>query len=123
VSARSIVLAASGLLVAGSLGAWLLTGAEGYTRWPNEKLASSDLPPPPDEADLLSDIGFADGPTAESMPTIKSRFALGLVPGGLDAPHLLSVATLVVAALVASATAAAASRMAHRSDSSTSAAA
>lgn len=92
-------------LVAAAVILWLGTGAEGYTRWPNQRLASADALPAAGEGDLLAEVGFADAPQSPARADIQSRFALGLVPGGVDPLHLLSVATVVAAALVASTTA------------------
>ena len=79
-------------LIALAFAVWLATGREGYTRWPDERLAKADAPPAPGEADLLAGAGFSDG--APARPDLQSRFALGLVPGGFDARHVLSVATI-----------------------------
>jgi len=77
-----------------SIGLWLATGAEGYTRWPDSKLNAADAEASQEQIDLLADIGFASvGDPAESEPEIQSRFAFGLVPGGLNPKHLLSVAS------------------------------
>lgn len=109
-----------GAFVAAAVLLWLGTGAEGYTRWPNERLARADAPPAAGEGDLLAEVGFADDRRTPPRPDIRSRFALGLVPGGFDPRHLLSVATIAAAALVGSATAAglsAARRRAANADS------
>lgn len=79
-------------IVLASLGAWLATGREGYTRWPDARLEAADAPVSQDEQDLLSEIGVDAAAPAEAGK-IESRFAFGLVPGGPDPKHLLSVAT------------------------------
>jgi hypothetical protein len=104
--AQLTVHVASGLLVAGSLGLWLATGREGFTRWPDERLARTDGVPADDEMALLADVGFGDASPAESRG-FQSRFALGLLPGGADPGHLASVATACCVALLASAVASA----------------
>lgn len=93
---------AAAALVGAALVTWLLTGHEGYTRWPDARLAHADAPPAAGENELLSEAGFTDNRTATTRPDIQSRFALGLVPGGADPRHLLSVAAAVAAALLAS---------------------
>lgn len=100
----STVLHVAGLiLLAGSLAAWAATGREGYTRRPNHKLASADTPPSAAEDDLLADIGIETAEEREQTPTIESRFAFGLVPGGITPGHLPSVATAALCAGVLSA--------------------
>lgn len=107
---------------AGSVALWLATGCEGYTRWPNRRLELADAAPAAGEAALLAEAGFDGGaepadpgsatsdgsapaPVRVSGPIIESRFAFGLVPGGFDAAHLVSVATVgVLAGAVAGAT-------------------
>ena len=74
------------LLVSGTL--WLATGREGFTRWPNTKLAASDRPA--GDEDLLSSLGFEEGPE-DTRPPLVNKFAFGLLPGGFDARHLPSV--------------------------------
>ncbi|MBL4698831.1 MAG: hypothetical protein JKX70_08350 [Phycisphaerales bacterium] len=93
------------LIVVLALGAWLTTGSEGYTRWPDTKLALTDAPVSEAEDDLLADIGFETDDQAEEAPDIESRFVFGLVPGGIDPKHLISVATAIAFALGVSATA------------------
>lgn len=90
-------------LIAASLVVWYATGSEGYTRWPNERLAHADAPPTAGESELLAEAGFTDAHTASARPDIQSRFALGLVPGGTDPRHLLSVASVAACAVLASA--------------------
>ena len=89
-------------ITAGSLAVWYATGSEGYTRWPNERLAQADAPPADGESELLADAGFTDNSTQLPRPDIQSRFALGLLPGGPDPRHLLAVATVVAASATAS---------------------
>lgn len=96
------VHAVSALLIGASLLAWYATGTEGFTRWPNERLARSDAPAAAGESDLLADIGFTDSTSAVQAPNIESRFAFGLVPGGPDPRHLPSVATLSAIAILMS---------------------
>jgi len=92
------VLAGLVALTAASL--WFATGREGYTRWPNAKLAAADTGTSAAEDDLLADIGIETEPTADA--DIQSRFAFGLVPGGADPKHLLSlVSALSVSAVLA----------------------
>lgn len=75
---------------------WLLTGREAFTRWPNERLERADRATSPAEQDLLDELGV--GSTADAPPTIESRFAFGLLPGGLDPLHAVSVATVCAVA-------------------------
>lgn len=86
------------LAVLGSVAAWVGTGTEGYTRWPNARLEQADAPPPPGQNDLLAEAGFSDNDKPASHADIRSRFAFGLVPGGMDPKHLLSVATIAALA-------------------------
>ncbi len=94
---------------------WVATGREGYTRWPNSKLQQADAPSNEAEDDLLTDIGFATVEDTETLPEIKSQFALGLVPGGFDPMHLLSVASVTTSALGVSGIAAFAAWKSHHS--------
>jgi hypothetical protein len=89
-------------LVAVAIAVWAATGAEGFTRWPDERLANADAPPAPGENELLAEAGFSGGEEESPPPNIHSRFALGLLPSGADVPHLLSVASVVGAAAAAS---------------------
>jgi len=89
-------------LAARSLVLWYATGAEGFTRWPNERLANADAAPVAGELDLLADVGFSDIGEDSTRPDIQSRFAFGLVPGGFDPAHLIAVATVAGAVLAAS---------------------
>ncbi len=100
-SVRKIVLAGSAVLSLGAIGVWLATGREGYTRWPDARLEQADAPPPAGEADLLASAGLTE--KSASAPTIRSRFALGLLPGGLDPKHLVSVAAVLGASTGAAA--------------------
>ena len=84
--------ALSAAIVLASLGAWFATGREGYTRWPDARLEAADAPVSKDEQDLLSEIGV-DAEAPAEAGKIESRFAFGIVPGGPDPRHLLSVAT------------------------------
>lgn len=90
---RAVIVLAV-LLCAAAAAAWLATGREGYTRWPDERLARSDAPPSAEEAALLAEAGLADE-SGPATPQIRNRFAMGLVPGGFDPAHLLSVAGVV----------------------------
>lgn len=92
----------SALIVNGAIVTWMATGSEGYTRWPDAKLAQSDAPPSGEEIDLLADIGFVTNDEVTKQPHIESRFAFGLVPGGLDLKHMPSVATAGVVAIAMS---------------------
>lgn len=87
-----------------SVGAWLATGREGFTRWPDARLEASDAPVSEAERDLLEEIGVGSEPAPESA-RIESRFAFGLLPGGADPKHLPSVATGLALALGLSAAA------------------
>ena len=98
---HSIHLAAV-TITAAALIAWGLTGREGFTRWPNARLAAADAPPPAGQDELLAAAGFTDEHTPSARPDIKSRFAFGLLPGGADPAHLLSVAAVAAAAASAS---------------------
>lgn len=91
---------------AASVAGWLATGAEGFTRWPDARLENADAPPVHGEAELLEEAGFMTQAEASAEPDIRSRFALGLVPGGADPAHLISVATCAAGAAIASGTAA-----------------
>lgn len=73
---------------------WAVTGREGYTRWPDSRLASADAPPSTDQLDLFEDIGLTTRAEVHAQPTIESRFALGLLPGGFTPKYLASVATV-----------------------------
>jgi hypothetical protein len=99
-------------LAAGAL--WVATGREGYTRWPDEKLAASDAPAPAGEDDLLAEIGFDTPEDGTAPPDIESRFALGLAPGGFDIRHLPSVALAGALAAAISITAATSARLCRR---------
>jgi hypothetical protein len=92
----------SGLLVLLAVGAWLATGREGYTRWPDEKLEASDAPSSAAEEALLADIGFETEDDRAAQLDVESRFAFGLVPGGPDLPHLPSIAAAGALAIVIS---------------------
>lgn len=102
----------SAVVVIGAVGAWLTTGREGYTRWPDAKLAQSDAPASEIEEDLFADIGFETDDDIDAQgatPDIESRFAFGLAPGGFGPKHLPSIATAVALAVGASSVAASAS--------------
>lgn len=90
---RLVVLAGLGLTVASVL-AWVATGSEGYTRWPDAKLEAADKPSSPEDMDLLEDIGLTNLGDAQGQPKIESRFALGLLPGGFTPRYLVSVASM-----------------------------
>ena len=96
---------ASALLVAAAVAAWLVTGTEGYTRWPDEKLARSDAPSSEVEDELLADVGFETEDDRAAQADVESRFAFGLVPGGLDLQHLPSIASAGALAILMSASA------------------
>jgi len=99
--ARVVHIAAAAFVIA-SLGAWLATGREAFTRWPDARLEAADAPVSSAEQDLLDQIGIGSDPTTDA-PRIESRFAFGLVPGGPDPRHLLSVATSTALAFACSA--------------------
>lgn len=88
----------SALLIIGAFAAWVATGREGYTRWPDAKLSQSDTAPAEIEADLFADIGFETSDDFDTTPNIESRFAFGLAPGGFGPKHLPSIATAVALA-------------------------
>lgn len=96
------VHAVAAALIASSFILWYATGAEGFTRWPNARLEGADAAPAAGELDLLAEVGFDDGVDAAARPEFRSRFAFGLVPGGFDPPHLVSVVTVAGLALIAS---------------------
>lgn len=97
---HAAVYGLSAVLIVGALGLWYLTGSEGYTRWPNSRLEQADAPAPPGQEDLLSEAGFDSNATGSTPPSIESRFAFGLLPGGIDLKHVPSVAaTLGVSVL------------------------
>lgn len=100
------IYAISVLSVVLTINTWVATGREGYTRWPNSKLQQADAPSSETEDDLLADIGFETAEEPETLPDIESQFALGLVPGGFDPKHLISVASVTACALGISAIAA-----------------
>ena len=79
-----------------SVGAWIATGREGFTRWPDARLEASDAPVSDAEQDLLDELGI--GTTTDAPTGIESRFAFGLLPGGIDPRHAISVATVCTAA-------------------------
>lgn len=79
-----------------AMAAWLLTGMEGFTRWPNERLEQADQATSRAEQDLLDELGI--GTTTDAPTGIQSRFAFGLLPGGIDPRHAISVATVCTAA-------------------------
>jgi hypothetical protein len=93
------------LILAGSVGAWIATGGEAFTRWPNARLEAADAPVSASEAALLDEIGITS-PSDAAVPTIESRFALGLLPSGIDPRHLASVLVGAIVALAVSAMAA-----------------
>lgn len=99
--ARSLHVIGAAVVAAAML-LWVATGSEGFTRWPNERLERSDAPITPGESDLLAEAGFTDEAIASPMPNIESRFAFGLVPGGPDPRHLLSLATTILLVAVLS---------------------
>lgn len=90
-SAPRTLVALAGLITLTGASLWIATGREGYTRWPNAKLAAADTGTSDAEDDLLADIGIDTEPAENT--DIQSRFAFGLVPGGADPKHLLSLAS------------------------------
>lgn len=102
---RTTAQVAALLIGLASVGAWLATGREGFTRWPDARLEASDAPVSEAEQDLLDEIGVGSEPAPESA-RIESRFAFGLLPGGADPKHLPSVATGIALATVVSVAAA-----------------
>ncbi len=92
---------------------WAASGREGFTRWPNAKLEAADAPLAADTAALLDDIGLGEQGSPASAAALESRFALGLLPGGFDLKHLLSVLTLLMLAGAVSAFGLIISRTAH----------
>lgn len=93
ISIKAAAIVGAGLLMLAIL-AWISTGREGYTRWPNAKLEQADVAGTAEESDLLADIGFEDSGEQVPIPEFESRFAFGLLPGGFDPQHLLSVASI-----------------------------
>lgn len=96
---RLLLAAGFGLMIAPVL-VWVATGREGYTRWPDAKLAGSDAAPSEEDLDLLEDIGLTTEEETLARPGIESRFALGLLPGGLTPKHLISVASMATVGVV-----------------------
>lgn len=90
---RKLLTIIAACAIVGAVAAWWLTGREGFTRWPNERLEQADRSTPQAEQDLLDELGVGAPPDGGS--TIESRFAFGLLPGGPDPKHALSVATVV----------------------------
>ena len=91
----------SAAIVAACAAAWLATGREAFTRWPNARLEDSDAPVSAAEQDLLGEVGLDAAPSPEAAG-FESRFALGLLPSGADPAHVASVATGVALALLLS---------------------
>jgi hypothetical protein len=113
--ATGAIYVVAAVSVAGAVALWLATGREGYTRWPNAKLEQADAAPAAGESDLLGEIGFTDGEAAaRPSADIQSRFAFGLVPGGFDPKHLLSVAAVAGLAGAASVASFAIGRLGRR---------
>ncbi|MFI4881376.1 MAG: hypothetical protein ACIAQU_02200 [Phycisphaerales bacterium JB064] len=92
---RLLLAAGVGLVIAPAL-VWVATGREGYTRWPDAKLAASDTGQSEEHLDLLEDIGLTTEEEVMAQPDIESRFALGLLPGGFTPKYLVSAAPLAV---------------------------
>ncbi|MEQ9097089.1 MAG: hypothetical protein RIE32_12585 [Phycisphaerales bacterium] len=95
---RLLLAAGLGLAVAPVL-VWAATGHEGYTRWPDAKLAASDTATSEEDLDLFEDIGLTTEEDAMAQPDIESRFALGLLPGGFTPRYLVSVASVATVGL------------------------
>lgn len=93
------------LVLGGAFSLWIATGGEAFTRWPNEKLEAADAPVSPSEAALLDEIGLTS-PSDAAASAIESRFALGLLPSGIDPRHLASVLVGAIVALAISSIAA-----------------
>lgn len=98
------------VIVAASVAAWLATGREAFTRWPNARLEAADAPVSIPEEDLLGEIGMETEP-ASAQTAVESRFAFGLLPSGPDPAHLVSLATCVLASSLISGTALLVQRM------------
>lgn len=90
-------------VTASAITLWAATGSEGYTRWPNSKLAATDAPDSELENDLFDEIGLVSHEDRAAAPDIDSRFALGLLPGGFTPEYLPSVATSISFSLALSA--------------------
>jgi hypothetical protein len=90
---RRLPIVIAACTIACSVVVWWGTGREGFTRWPNERLERADQATTSAEQDVLDELGMGTPPGGSG--TIESRFALGLLPGGLDPKHALSVATVV----------------------------
>ena len=116
---RTLTYGGALVLTLAAFATWRATGGEGYTRWPDEKLAQSDRATTTEEDDLLAEIGFDVPDAPETAPSIESRFALGLVPGGFDPPHLLSVASITALAALAAVVALAGTIRARRGRAAT----
>lgn len=86
------------MIALGAVTVWIATGREGYTRWPNAKLTASGARLTPEELALLEDIGVQGAGASEAPGDIESRFSLGLLPGGFDPKHMVSVLTLLLVA-------------------------
>lgn len=97
-SSRKPIILIAACAIIGAAAAWWLTGREGFTRWPNERLEQADRSTPQAEKDLLDELGV--GAPSDGVSTIESRFAFGLLPGGPDPKHALSVATVVAIAVM-----------------------
>ena len=111
-----LVHAVSAAVVVLGLAAWLATGREAFTRWPNARLEAADAPMSESERGLLEEMGIDAAPSAGSA-ALESRFALGLVPGGADPAHLLSLATAIALAALLSGGALVAARIRRATDS------
>jgi hypothetical protein len=112
----ALVHSMSAAIVVLALAAWLATGREAFTRWPNARLEAADAPVSESEQDLLGEIGIDAAPSAESA-AFESRFAFGLVPSGADPAHLLSLATTIALAALLSGGVLVAARIRRATDS------
>jgi hypothetical protein len=100
-SARRLVCAVAVGVTVASVVAWLATGGEMFTRWPNARLEASDTAVMAEESELLDELGLRT-PQELGAGSIESRFAFGLLPGGADPAHLFSAATVTLLAALAS---------------------
>lgn len=110
-----LVHAAAAAVAAAGLVAWMVTGREAFTRWPNARLEAADAPLSESEQDLLGEIGIDAAPSAEAA-AFESRFAFGLLPSGADPAHLVSVATATALAALLSGGVLVAARVRHATD-------
>jgi len=117
---RNIVLALSGVLLLGSLLAYVSTGARAFTRFPSPELEAQQAQEAQDEdaGEDLDALFEETGVNEEhgELQDIESEFTFGLLPGG-PGKASISVATFAGLALVLSGGAVLLERRARRSGS------